>query len=84
LICKNGEQYVYYMKVQEDALVIQIKYEDLAHYLNSFDEFIQVVKQTDTLHIVPVGEFVIVAHWVRENAVLHRMDSVRFVNKQMS
>jgi hypothetical protein len=58
-------------------------YQDLDGWAVYVDGFIRVVKQTNKLHIVPVGAIVGPAHLVRENAALGGMDSVWFVNSHV-
>jgi len=42
-----------------------------------------VVKQTNTMHIVPIGAIVGPAHLVQENAASGGIDSVRLVNNHV-
>jgi len=61
-------------------VVIPTKYTDPHGWADCVDGFIRVVKQTDLMHIVPVGAIVEPAHLVRENAASDRIDSVWLVN----
>jgi hypothetical protein len=64
-------------------VVIPTKYKDLHGLADCVDGFIQVVKQTYKMHIVPVGATVGPAHLVQENAALGGMDSVWLVNNHI-
>jgi len=65
-------------------VVIPTKYKDPQGWANCVDGFIRVVKQTDKMHIVPVGVIVGPAHLVRENhAASDRIDSVWLVNNHV-
>jgi len=78
--CKNTQQWVLHPQAQEYAVVIPTKYKDLHGWADSVDGFIQVVKQTNKMHIVHVGAIVGPAHLVRENAASGGIDSVWLVN----
>jgi len=67
-------------QVQECAVAIPTKYKDLHGWADCVDGFIRVVKQTNKIHIVPVGAIVGPAHLVRENTASGGMDSVWLVN----
>jgi hypothetical protein len=56
--------------------MIQTKYNDPASWADCVEGFIRVVKQTDKLHIVPVGAIIGPAQLVRENAASDRINSV--------
>jgi hypothetical protein len=66
--CKKTQQWILRPQVQKYAVVIPTKYKDPNGWADCVDEFIQVVKQIDMRHIVPVREIVGPAHSVRENA----------------
>jgi hypothetical protein len=63
--------------------VIPTKYKDLHGWADCVDGFIWVDKQTNKMHILPVGAIVGPAHLVRENAALGGMDSVWLVNNHV-
>jgi len=81
--CKMTKQWILRPQPQEYAVVIPAKYKDLHGWANCVDGFIQVVKQTDKMHIVRVGAIVGLAHLVRENAASDRIDSVWLVNNHV-
>jgi hypothetical protein len=65
-------------------VVIPTKYKDLHGWADCIDGFIRVVKQTDKMHIVPVGAIVGPAHLVRQNnAASDRIDSICLVNNHV-
>jgi hypothetical protein len=69
---------------QEYAVVIPTKYKDLHGWADCVDGFIWVVKQTDKIHVVPVGAIVGPAHLVRDNdAASDRINSIRRVNNHV-
>jgi len=62
-------------------VVIPTKYKDPHGWADCIDQFIRVAKQTDKMHIIPVGAIVGPAHLVRENnAGSDKIDSVWLVN----
>jgi len=61
-------------------VVDSTKYNDLHGWADCVDRFIQVVKQTDMMHIVPVRAIVGPAHSVLANAASDRIVSVWLVN----
>ena len=62
-------------------VVIPTKYKDPQGWVDCVDKFIRVVKQTDKMHIVPVGAIVGPTHLVWENnAASDRIESVWLVN----
>jgi hypothetical protein len=65
------------------VVVIPTKNKDLHGWADCVDGFIWVVKQTNKMHIVPIGAIVGPAHLVRENAALRSMDSVWLVNNHV-
>jgi hypothetical protein len=64
-------------------VVILTKYKDLHGWADCVDGFIRVVKQTNTMHIVPVGEIVRPAHLVREHATSSGIDCIWLVNNHV-
>jgi len=66
--CKKTQQWISRPQAEEYAVVIPTKYKDPHGWADCVDVFIRVVKQTDKMHIVPVGAIVGPAHMVRENA----------------
>ena len=78
--CQTTQQWVLRPQAQEYAVVIPTKYKDLHGWADCVDGFIQVVKQTDKMHIVPIGAIVGTAHLMQENAASGGMDSVWLVN----
>jgi len=64
-------------------VVIPTKYKDPHGWADCVDRFIRVVKQTDKMHIVPVGAIIEPAHLVRENAASDRINSVWLVNNHV-
>jgi len=81
--CKKSQQWILRPQVQEYAVVIPTQYKDPHGWADCVDGFIQVVKQTDMMHIVPVGAIVAPAHLVWENAASDRIDSVWLVNNHV-
>jgi hypothetical protein len=63
--------------------VIPTKFKDFHCWADCIDRFIRVVKQTNMMHIVPVGAIVGPAHLVRENAASGGIDSVWLVNNHL-
>jgi len=79
--CKKTQQWILCPQPQEYAVVIPTKYKDPHSWADLVDTFIWVVKQTDKMHIVPVGAIVGPAHLVGENnAASDRINSVWLVN----
>jgi len=58
-------------------------YNDLHIWADCVDGFILVVKQTNKIHIAPIGAIVGPADLVRENAALGGMDGVWLVNNHV-
>jgi len=81
--CKKTQQWILRPQAQEYAVVIPTKYKDPRGGADCVDGLIRVVKQTDMMHIVPVGAIVGPAHLVRENAALDRIDCVWLVNNHV-
>jgi hypothetical protein len=65
------------------VVVIPTQYNDIPDWMDCVDGFSQVVKQTNTMHIVPVEAIVGQAHLLGENAALGGMDSVWHVNNHV-
>jgi len=81
--CKITQQWVLRPQPQEYAVVIPTKYKDLHGWADCVDGFIWGVKQTNKMHIVPVGAIVGPARLVRKNASSGSMDSVWLVNNHV-
>ena len=81
--CKMTQQWVLGPQVQEYAVVIPTKFNDLHGWADCVDRFIRVVKLTNKMHIVPVGAIVGPAHLVRENAAADGIDSIWVVNNHV-
>jgi len=76
-------QSVSHLQAQQYTVVIPTKYKDLHGWADCVDGFIQVVKQTNQIHTVPIAAVVGPAHLVRENASLGSIDSVWLVNNHV-
>jgi hypothetical protein len=63
--------------------VIPTQYKDLHGWADCVDGFIQVVKQTNKMHIEPVGVIVGPAYSVRENAASGSLGSIWLVNNHV-
>jgi hypothetical protein len=63
--------------------VIPTKYKDVHGWADCVDRFIQVVKQTNKMLIVPVEAIVRSAHLVREYAASGGIDCVWLVNNHV-
>jgi len=81
--CKKSQQWILRPQVQEYAVVIPTKYKDPQGWGDCVDGLIRIVKQTDKMHIVPVGAIVGPAHLVQENAASDRIDSVWLVDNHV-
>jgi hypothetical protein len=81
--CQMTQQRVLRPQAQEYVVVIQTMFKDLHGWADWVDGFIRVVKQTNKMHIVPVGTIVALAHLVRENAASGGIDSVWLVNNHV-
>jgi len=81
--CKKSQQWILHPQVQEYAVVIPTMYKHPHGWADCVDGFIRVVKQTDLMHIVPVGAIVKLADLVRENAASDRIDIVWLVNNHV-
>jgi len=82
--CKKTQHWILRPQPQEYAVVISTKNKDRHGWAVCVVGFYRVVKQTDTLHIVPVEAIFEPAHLVRENkAASDRIDSVWLVNTQL-
>jgi len=80
---KKTQQWISHPQGQEHGVVFRTKYKDLHGWADCVDGFIQVIKQTNRIHIVPVAAIVGPAHLVQENAASDRIDSIWLVNDQM-
>jgi len=78
--CQKTQQWVLRPQVQEYMVVIPRRYKDLCGWADFVDGFVWVVKQTNKMHIVPVGAILGPANVVQENAALGGIDSVWLVN----
>jgi hypothetical protein len=58
------QHWVLYPQAQEYTVVIQRKYKDLHSWADCVDGVIRVVKQMNTIHIVPVGAIIGPAYMV--------------------
>jgi len=81
--CKQTQQWVLHPQPQDYAVVMSMKFKDLHGWADCVDVFIRVVKQTNKMHIVPVGAIVGPAHLVWENAVSGGLDSIWHVNNHV-
>jgi hypothetical protein len=61
---KKTHQWILHPQRQEYAVVIPTKYKDPHGWADCVDGFIWVVKQTDKIHIIPVGAIVGPEHLV--------------------
>ena len=80
--CKT-QQSVLSSEPQEYAVVIPTKYNDPHSSDECINTFIQVIKSTNKMYIVPGGSIVAPPHLVRNNAASDRIDSVWLVNNQV-
>jgi len=78
------QQWVLRPQAQEYTVVNPTQYKDCHCWADCVNGFIQVVKQTNTMHIVPVGAVEGPAHWARENAAFGTIDSVWLVNNHVN
>jgi len=78
--CQKTQQWVLRPQAQEYAVVISTKIKDLHGWADCVDRFIRVVKQTNNMHIVPIGAIVGPAQLVWANAASGGIDSVWLVN----
>jgi len=81
--CKKTQQWVLHSHAPKYAVVIPTKYKDLHGWADCVDGFIQVVKQMNRMHSVPVRAVVRPAHSVLQNAALGGIDSVWLVNNHV-
>jgi len=65
------------------VVVIPTKFKDLHSWADCVDGFIQVVQQTNKIHIVSVGTRVGPAHLVQKNAASGGIDSVWLVDNHV-
>jgi len=82
-IWQTTQQWVLRPQAQEYAWVIPTKYKDLHGSADCVDRFIQVVKQRNKMHIIPVRIVVGPAHLRRENAASGGIDCLWLVNNQV-
>ena len=66
---KMTQEWALRPQAQEYTVVIATKYKDLHGWADCVDGFIRVVKQTNTMHIVPVGAIVGPVYLVRQQTV---------------
>jgi len=78
--CKKTQQWVLPPQPQEKSVVISTKFNVLYGWAHCVNRFIQVAKQMNTMHIVPIGEIVGPAHLVQENAASGNINSVWLAN----
>jgi len=64
-------------------MVIPTRYKDLHGWADCVDGFIQVVKQTDEIHILSVKAIVGLAHVLQENNASDRIDSIWLVSNHV-
>jgi len=81
--CQMTQQWVLRPQAQEYAVVIRTKFKDPHGWADCVDGFIRVVKQTNKMHIVPVGAIVGPAHLVQENAASGGIDNLWLVNNHV-
>jgi len=82
--CKTTQKWILHPKPHGYAVVIRTKYEDPHGWADCVDRFIQVVKETDKIPIVHGGAMVGPVHMAQKNnAALHRIDSVWLVNNHV-
>jgi hypothetical protein len=75
------QQWVLSSLAQEYAVMTTTKDKDLHSWADCVDRFIQGVKQTNMMHIVPIGAAVGPAHLVRpiwSGRMLHRAASISY------
>jgi hypothetical protein len=78
--CQTTQQCASRPQAQEHAVVIPTMFKALHGWADCVYRFIQVVKQMNKMHTVPIGAIVGPAHLVRQNAALGSIDSIRLVN----
>jgi len=81
--CQKTQQWVLRPQAQEYTVVIPTKYKDLHGWADCVDRFIQVVKQTNKMYIVPVVAVVGPTYLVQENAASGGIDSEWLVNNHV-
>jgi hypothetical protein len=81
--CQTTQQWVLRPQAQEYAVVIPTKLKDLHGWAECVNGFIRVVKQTNMMHMVPVGAMVGQAHLVWENAASGGIDRVWLANNHV-
>jgi len=77
--CKNTQQCILRPQAQAYAVVIPTKFKAHHGWADCVDGFIRVVKQMNTMNIVPVGAIVEPAHFVSENAASDGIDHIWLV-----
>jgi len=80
---KITQPWVFHPQAQKYVVVIPTKYKDLHAWADCVDWFIRDVKQTNTMHIVPIGAILGPAHLVRKHAALGGMDTIWLVNNHV-
>ena len=81
--CKKTQPWVLRPQAQEYTVVISTKLQDLHGGDDCVNGFIRVVKQTNKMHIVPIGAIVGPAHLRWENAASGGIDCVWLVNNHV-
>jgi hypothetical protein len=81
--CQKTQQWVLCSEAQEYLVVISTKYKHLYGWTDCVDGFIWVVKQTNKIHIVPIGTVGELGHLVREKGTSGGIDSVWLVNNHV-
>jgi len=81
--CNKTQQWILHPQAPEYAAVILTKYNNQHGWPDCVDRFIWVVKQTEMMHISPVGEIVGLVHLVWENAASDTIDSVWLENNHV-
>jgi len=81
--CKKTQQWVFCLQVQEYMVVMPTKSKDVHGRTDCVDRFIQVVKQTNKMHIVPVRARVGPAHLVWDNAAAGGINSIWLANNHV-
>jgi hypothetical protein len=77
------QNWVLHSQSEEDAMVIPKKCKGLRGWVGWVDGFIRVVKQMNTIYIVPFGAIIGQAHLVEENAILCSIDGTWLVNNHL-
>jgi len=77
---RQTEHWIWHPQAGEYVVVISTKYKDLHGWADCVDGSIQVVKQVNMMHILPVWAIVGLAYLVQENAASDWIDSIWLVN----